>query len=153
MKLVRATDPVLRSRANREPPVAGVELAAEMFTRVKAWGGVGLAAPQVGIGSRIAVVELDEQRFVLISPTLHVPFRARWRREPDIEGCLSLPGRYFTVRRFSEISVTTQLPDGPVTIAARGWLARVIQHELDHLNGLLIDQRGTELGERERGMA
>lgn len=119
-------------------------LAGEMFAALPGWGGSGLAAPQVGYGIRLAVVEFETLRLPLVNPTFSTIGKPRQRLE-DVEGCLSLPGRHFRVKRFPAIVVNTHLPGGMQSLTAHGWLARIIQHELDHLEGVLIDTVGAEI--------
>ncbi|MFG6502212.1 peptide deformylase [Microbacterium sp. P05] len=124
-------------------------LIADMFETMDAAPGVGLAAPQVGVGLRIYTYNYHDDdetpwRGVLINPQL-------WMRplvpgDPDeddeSEGCLSFPGERFALRRSEEVLVTgTDLDGHPVRIEVDGWRARIMQHEFDHLDGVLYVDR------------
>lgn len=103
--------------------------------------GIGLAAPQVGVEARIIVVDPEHDRHqakVLINPVLAwVSADRGW----DVEGCLSVPGRRVTVERATAIRVRYYDAElFPSELAADGLLARCLQHELDHLDGLTIDR-------------
>jgi peptide deformylase len=135
--------PVLRRVAD---PVAEVdpeirELAARMFVTMYASDGQGLAAPQVGLGLRLAVADVPPggARYVLINPRIAWSSQARVR---GVEGCLSIPGVTAVVERPAEVVVEAMDLDGMVqTIGAGGELARCFQHEIDHLDGILYIDR------------
>ncbi len=97
--------------------------------------GIGLAAPQVGLSLRLLVADIGDDPRCLINPELSLlP-----GNETTSEGCLSLPGLSVDVARARIVEVEAQDPEGkPLRFTARGLLARVIQHEVDHLNGVLI---------------
>ncbi len=135
-------DPVLRVKC---PPVerfdAGLrKLAADMVETMHAAPGVGLAAPQVGVELRLAVVDTSigedpAQLHVLVNPEIV----RREGSESDLEGCLSLPGVNDKVDRPLTIAVRAQDAEGrPFELAAEGYLARAICHEVDHLDGILF---------------
>ena len=116
------------------------QLVADMIETMCEANGVGLAAPQVGVDLRIAVIDLDpngEHRPVaLINPVLIELSR---RKSFTDEGCLSFPGVTAKVRRSAEASVSALDLDGKVVeYAAHGLVARAFQHELDHLEGMLF---------------
>ena len=117
----------------------------DMFETMAERGGIGLAAPQVGKSRKIIVVDTMEPggRYALANP------KVLWsskEREPYKEGCLSLPGVEGDVLRPAEVRVRAQrASDGELlTIQANGILARVLQHEIDHLNGVLFIDYLTE---------
>src|SRR5688500_15926877 len=137
-------DPVLREKA---APVAEVNseirtLIADMFDTMYAEEGVGLAAPQVGIGARVIVVdprEGDAQPLALVNPEI-VYFSEDVDRAE--EGCLSIPGLKEIVERALAVRVEGLDREGnPVTIEAEGFLARILQHEVDHIDGILFLDR------------
>jgi peptide deformylase len=162
LPIVQAGDPVLRRPAR---PVAPDEIGSDavqhlvdaMIATVSGVG-VGLAAPQVGVGLRIAVIEdppeyheqmpddlLEAQgrtpveRYVLINPELTVVdgTPVEW-----FEGCLSVDGYRAIVPRFSAVHVRALDRDGrPFELDATGWHARILQHEIDHLDGCLYVDR------------
>jgi peptide deformylase len=123
------------------------KLAGEMFETLMDANGVGLAAPQVGILQRLIVIYLPEGydneddpeiRLALVNPEI---VRAGGR-EWDAEGCLSFPDLYGDVQRYANVTVRAQDIDGKShKIKARGLLARVLQHEIDHLDGILYFDR------------
>jgi len=138
----RYGDPVLRRKAE---PVTAVtaeiqRLIDQMIETMYHDLGIGLAAPQVGIPLRVIVVEdeLGKGPTALINPVITVS-RGQVVGE---EGCLSLPGIFGDVVRAEWLSVSAQNRDGqPVSFEARELLARVIQHEIDHLDGVLFIDR------------
>jgi len=109
--------------------------------------GVGLAAPQVGVALRVAVVdvapgEADSQLHVLVNPSI----LTSEGRESGEEGCLSIPGLAERVDRPKKIRLAAQRADGtPFELEASGFLARAICHEIDHLDGVLFIDRVTGL--------
>lgn len=133
--------PVLRERAKEVASVdEGVRrLVGELRETMHAYRGVGLAANQVGVARRVAVVEAEENDLVvLINPEIV-------EREGEIdeeEGCLSIPDIYGDVRRAARIVVETTALDGQrVRVSATDLKARAIQHEIDHLDGILFLDR------------
>jgi len=136
-------DPILKVRAKPVAPgdlerVRG--LVPRMFLTMYRAPGIGLAAPQVGVGLRFAVVDLqpDDTRapIVLINPEVTVRSEEQATRE---EGCLSLPGQYADVTRPARVTVRyTDLDGGKRKIDADGLLAACLQHEIDHLDGILF---------------
>lgn len=137
-------DPILRAKAE---PVAEItdelrKLIDDMYETMYAEEGVGLAAPQVGVGQRVIVIDPHEDetpRFALINPVLLASSDDTERGE---EGCLSIPGMKEIVERSFAVTVEGLKPDGgPTRIEAEGLLARILQHEIDHLNGILFIDR------------
>ena len=124
-------------------------LVESMFETMYAAGGQGLAAPQVGRSLRLAVVDVPPHGppMVLINPRILNATEARAR---GMEGCLSIPGVWARVERPAGVSVAALDVDGEQqTLQADGELARCLQHEIDHLNGILYIDR---LGALERRM-
>lgn len=110
-------------------------LVEDMFETMYHYNGIGLAAPQIGISKRIIVIDVDDERLALINPAV---VEAEGE-EVDVEGCLSIPGVYGEVRRFSRIKVKAMNTAGEeVWVAADGLLSRCLQHEIDHLLGVLF---------------
>lgn len=116
-------------------------LTEEMFETMIAANGVGLAAPQVGIGKRFFVIIADDDvRRVFINPQIISTSNDLVDYE---EGCLSLPKIYENIKRPSQVTVQALNENGkPFTIEADGLLARIIQHENDHLNGIVFIDKG-----------
>lgn len=142
-------DPVLRSAAT---PVEGFDdslsnLAAEMLVSMREHEGVGLAATQVGRLKRIFVAGLEDEEYAIVNPV--VESRSE-ETETDTEGCLSLPGVQVEVERPVSVTVSGQDTSGnPVRVQATELLARVIQHEIDHLDGITILERTDRESRRE----
>lgn len=147
-------DPVLHTGA-KEVTVFDQDLrdlVQDMYETMDEAPGVGLAAPQVGVNLRIFVYDWDAedgsaQRGVVINPTLEISEipegEPDW--ESEAEGCLSVPGERFPIKRASRALVRgVDLDQNPVEIAAEGWFARIFQHEFDHLNGTLYVDRLVE---------
>jgi len=133
--------PVLRQRAT---PVAVVddavrELVDDLFETMRAAKGVGLAANQVGIARRVAVVDVgddDPPPLVLINPRI---VTARDERETAEEGCLSIPDLYGDVERVLSVTLEALDRDGrPYRADLSGFKGRAVQHEIDHLDGVLF---------------
>lgn len=153
-------DPVLKTRA---APIdtfddALARLAEEMLATMRENEGVGLAANQVGRLKRILVAALEDEEYVVVNPAIEVSDETP---QKDAEGCLSIPGIQVEVERPTAIRITGQNATGaPLAIEASGLLARIFQHEIDHLDGVLIldrtdrDSRKAAMREmRERLMA
>lgn len=144
-KVVKWGDPVLETPAE---PVTNFgtpelrQLIEDMFETMYANKGVGLAAPQIGLSQRLAVVDTSAgedpaMRRVLINPTITV----REGRVVDEEGCLSIPGFRENVARALEVVVEGKDVEGAdVRLEARELMSRAFQHEIDHLDGILFLQ-------------
>lgn len=134
-------DPVLTQAATEVADIDGriAGLVERMTDTMYEANGLGLAAPQVGVGKRLFIYELeDEPLRTVINPKI-VETRGEWEFE---EGCLSIPGLYFPIVRPKEIHITGWDLDGnEVSIEADEIEARCLQHELDHLDGVLLLQR------------
>jgi peptide deformylase len=115
-------------------------LVADLAETMRAAPGVGLAAPQIGVGLRVFTFHLDDvQSGHLINPVLHFPSEDE---QDGPEGCLSIPGLRFECRRREHVVAHGQNMYGdPVTIEGTALLSRCIQHETDHLDGVLFVQR------------
>lgn len=146
-------DPILRRRAEDVTDIDGrvARLADDMHLTLKEAGGLGLAAPQVGVGRRLFVYELhDGVPRTMVNPVID---EAHGEWEFD-EGCLSVPGLYFRITRPKQIHIKGYDLDGrEVSIEADELEARLFQHELDHLDGRLLlellddDQRKSAMRE------
>ncbi len=113
-----------------------------MFIRMRESQGVGLAAPQVGLKQRILVLNHSgaaEDDLVLVNPTI---LKLSGPREVSEEGCLSFPGIYGEVSRPDRVRIKAQTPKGePFEQDYEGFVSRIIQHEMDHLEGVLLIDR------------
>jgi len=137
--------PALREKAVPVRQINGEvrRLVHDMFETMHAAEGVGLAAPQVGVSQRVLVVDVSDQpggqRCALVNPEVE---RASRKTGKEVEGCLSIPGIEESVERPLSVEVSALSPDGQeVRIEAEGLLARVLQHEIDHLDGVLFIDR------------
>lgn len=156
--IVTLPDPVLRRKAK---PVTKFDkslqtLIDDMIETMRDAPGVGLAAPQVGVSERLAVIEYaedeDEEQggenegtpkppkpkrlYVIINPEIVM---ASEEKVQGVEGCLSIPGLLGEVERHEALHVRALNRHGkPVKLKVDGWLARIFQHEIDHLNGVLF---------------
>jgi peptide deformylase len=142
LKVRKYGDPVLRRRAK---PVEAVtpelrRIVADMIDTMYDEVGIGLAAPQVGVSLRLMVVGDDDGREAraLVNPVI----TERGGEVTAEEGCLSIPGVFAPVTRFEWVRLEAQDIDGrSVTFTGRGLRARVFQHEMDHLDGVLFIDR------------
>lgn len=154
LKIARMGHPVLISRADPVPDPTGAELrrlAADMIETMRDAGGVGLAAPQVHVGLRMFVFHLPQSRAadvepippqVVINPAI-TPLDEQI--ELGWEGCLSIPGLRAVVPRHANIVYRGLDLDGaPIEVTASGYHARIVQHETDHLDGVLYPMRVTD---------
>ncbi len=115
------------------------DLLPKMIKTMHTENGVGLAAPQIGIPLRLAVAEVDKKVYYWINPEITSYSQEKIVSE---EGCLSLPGKYFSLLRSETVTVRYLNEKGlPKKLRATGFLATVIQHEVDHLDGILIVNR------------
>lgn len=140
LTLVASDAPVLRKTAPRvAQPATVAGLIADLFATMEAEGGVGLAAPQVGQGVRVFVTSAGGERQAFINPEITSRSRDQILWE---EGCLSLPRLLGDVKRPKRVTVRASGLDGqPIELKTDGLLARVIQHEIDHLDGILFPDR------------
>ena len=134
-------DPVLRQRAPEVTKVTDAQrrLAADMLDTLGVVAGVGLAAPQVGVLERIFVYEVEDRSGTVINPVIV-------ERSPEMiteeEACLSIPGLAFPVERHARVRVEGVDENGDsLVLEGEGLLARVFQHEIDHLDGVLFIDR------------
>ena len=134
-------DPVLKTPAAAVGEIDGkiARLVDEMFdTLYSSENGLGLAAPQVGVQKQIFVWEMDEEPMTIINPEI-VESRGEWVYD---EGCLSIPGLYVEIARPNEVLMRGLDLDGnEIEIEADELMGRLFQHELDHLNGVLMFDR------------
>jgi len=159
-EIVFLPEPVLRRKAK---PVTKFDkesqtLIDDMIETMREAPGVGLAAPQVNISQQLAVIEYDEDEdeeenedappkpkklYVIINPEI---IKASEEKVMGIEGCLSIPGLQGEVERHQSIQVKALNRHGsPVKLKVDGWMARIFQHEIDHLNGVLFTDRATRV--------
>ncbi len=139
-------DPILRTRADEVTEFGPVlrKLVADMDETMENVEGAGLAAPQVGVSLRVFTYQIDGQRGHIINPVLEL---SDDDQEDISEGCLSIPGLGYPVTRRRWTRATgVDVENNPVVIEGEGFLARCLQHETDHLDGVLyIDRLKGEL--------
>ena len=161
LQIVNLPDPILRRKAK---PVTKFDkelqiLIDNMIETMREAPGVGLAAPQVNISQQLAVIEYAEDEdeeeenedappkpkklFVIINPEI---VKASEETVMGIEGCLSIPGLHGEVERHEAIQVKALNRHGnPVKLKVDGWMARIFQHEIDHLNGVLFTDKAVRV--------
>jgi peptide deformylase len=135
-------DPVLTSVAEQVENIDGkiVRLSQAMLQAMYQAPGLGLAAPQIGVQKQIFVYDVDGEPVTLLNPRI-VESRGEWVYD---EGCLSIPGLYVEMLRPKEVLLeAVDLSGNTIQIEADELLARLFQHELDHLNGVLMFERMT----------
>ncbi len=146
--VVQIGDPVLRETCS---PVTRFDeklcsLLDDLKDTVRAEKGAGLAAPQIGVPLRVAVVDVDEGFFEFINPVFV------WQKGEQVgpEGCLSVRGKVGTVRRPDKVKVIFQNRKGDkYSLVARGFFARAICHEFDHLDGIVYIDKATNVRDSE----
>lgn len=135
-------NPVLNTRSDEVTDVDGkfVKLCEDMFTTMYAAPGIGLAAPQIGVQKRFFVYDHDDEPGVVINPVI-----VETRGEAEfVEGCLSIPGLSFEIVRPAEIHVKGyDLAGNEIDLDLDDFAARVFQHEIDHLDGILMESHLT----------
>ncbi len=160
LDIIHPDNPILRKKAKR---VTSFDkklqtLIDNMVETMIEAPGVGLAAPQVAISQRLAVIRLQDDEkskeefgdlagklFVVVNPEI---IKTSKETVEGVEGCLSIPGYLGTVDRFEKITIESLDRHGkPQRIKAEGWLARVFQHEIDHLDGRLYIDIAKEVWE------
>jgi peptide deformylase len=160
--IIQPDNPILRKRALKVTDFGDKfqTLVDDMVETMLDAPGVGLAAPQVAVSQRLIVVRLpddEESReehgkeagvlFVLANPEI---IKASREMVEGVEACLSIPGYFGKVSRHESITITGQDRHGkPVRVKAKDWLARVFQHEIDHLDGRLYIDIATQIWEQK----
>lgn len=154
-EIVTVPAPVLRRKALKVNDFGASlqRLIDDMVETMRDAPGVGLAAPQVDVPLRVIVVEYGEDQdedkppklYVLVNPEI---VRASQETEMGVEGCLSIPGIAGEVERSLAVTVKGFNRRGqPIKVKAQGWLARIFQHEIDHLDGVLFTDRAARVWE------
>lgn len=140
-KIITAENPTLRMKAKKihRFDASLQKLADDMFETMHAANGAGLAAPQIDLSIRLLVAEYEDRRVALVNPEII-------KAEGEVtgsEGCLSIPGYYgANIRRAENVVVKAQdLRGKDIRVRAEGWFARILQHEIDHLDGVLFLDR------------
>ena len=135
--------PVLRQKAKRVSQFDAYlqKLVQDMIETMHDAPGVGLAAPQIGVPLRVAVIEVDDKLTVLVNPEI---VKASDEQEELDEGCLSVPGYWGRITRHRAVTVKARDQRGKeIRVKGEGLFGQALQHEIDHLNGILyIDHPG-----------
>lgn len=132
VKIKNFSDPIIQS------------LAKELLEIMKKENGLGLAAPQLGYNLRMIVINTKESDQIFINPKIY--WKSFFKNEILEEGCLSVPNVFGLVKRAKKVWVKYYNLDGQkIKIKAEGLLARVFQHEIDHLNGVLFIDKAKEI--------
>jgi peptide deformylase len=156
-KIVALPEPVLRRKA-RKVTDFGSDLQViidDMVDTMRDAPGVGLAATQIGESLRVIVVEFGDERNEETPPKLYAVVNPEIARSSEetvmgVEGCLSVPGFAGDVERSINVTIKGQNKQGhPIRIKAEGWLARIFQHEIDHINGILFIDRAQRVWQAE----
>jgi peptide deformylase len=162
-KIVSIPDPVLYRKARTITKFDKnlQTLIDDMIETMRDAPGVGLAAPQVGISERLIVIEYGEEEENEEGEIIELPKKLYVMINPEIvkqseetvmgvEGCLSVPGLVGEVERSEEVQVKGLNRRGqPMKVKAKGWLARIFQHEIDHVNGIVFTQLATKVWKPE----
>ncbi len=147
-EVVQYGAPVLRQPAKPVKNITSnvIKLLQNMADTMYDAPGVGLAAPQIGISKRVVVIDVGDGLLELINPEIV----SRDGSELDSEGCLSLPGIILKVKRAAKVRVKAQNRAGErVEIVGEGMLARALQHEIDHLDGILFIDRAEKPAKKQ----
>ncbi|HEY5001808.1 MAG TPA: peptide deformylase [Ktedonobacteraceae bacterium] len=140
-KIITTENPILRQKAKKvhrfDPSLQ--KLVDDMFETMHTAGGVGLAGPQIAQSIRVFVAEYEDHKIAVFNPEI---VKAEGE-EIGPEGCLSIPGYVGeNIRRAAKVLVKGQDVRGkPIRVPAEGWFARIVQHEIDHLDGVLFIDR------------
>ncbi len=149
-QIIEFGDPLLRRRCE-DVTIFDRELSEtldDMYETMTEAGGIGLAAPQIGILKRFVVIDVDDKhgRIELINPVI----TSMWGKQFEVEGCLSWPGKRGVVQRPMHVRVKALNRFGkPIRFHGKGLLARAFCHEIDHLNGILFEDKVLEWVEDE----
>ncbi len=142
LPIITYPNPILRQVTQ---PVLDVKkpilqkLIKDMLETMEQNNGVGLAAPQIGQSLRLCVIRVEEITYILVNP--RVTYSSR-KKETDIEGCLSFPEKFIAIQRPEQVRVKALNELGmEVTLKTKGLLARALQHEIDHLDGIVFIER------------
>ena len=161
LEIVTLPQTILRHKAHKVSDfgLALQTLVDDMVETRRQAPGVGLAAPQVDESLRLIVVEFGDEEneetptklYVIVNPEITRPSQETL---VGTEGCLSIPGLQGDVERFVAVTVKGLNRRGrPMTVKAKGWLARIFQHEIDHLDGILFTDRAENLWQAEEHQA
>jgi peptide deformylase len=156
-EIIIVPHPTLRKKAEKVTDFGPElqQLIEDMIDTLHEESGAGLAAPQVNVSKQVIVVEFGSEEDEEIPPELYVTINPKITRFSQqmvtgAEGCLSVPGLMGEVDRSEEVVVEGQDRNGePLKMSLQGWAARIFQHEIDHINGILYTDRAMEVWEAD----
>lgn len=152
LPIITNPNPILRRQSAdvKQEIISSSEMLSfyeDMILTMQKKDGVGLAAPQVAQNIRVVVINSKHGILVMINPQIT---KKSWARKKDEEGCLSVPRVFGIVSRHKRVSVTYTSPDGKShKLEANDLLARIIQHEMDHLDGILFIDKAEKIAEQK----
>jgi peptide deformylase len=156
-EIITVPDPTLNTRAEKVKNFSAKlqYLIGDMIETMRSANGVGLAAPQIGISQQIIVVEYTEEKefghdainpkklYVVINPSI---FQFSSKSVVGVEACLSVPGFAGEIVRYQSVKIKGLNRHGrPLRLKVDGWLARIFQHEIDHIHGVLYTDRASRV--------
>jgi peptide deformylase len=146
LEVVKLGNPILTTKAIKVTDPGSDRLrniAADMIETMLFKEGIGIAAPQIGVSERLIIVNAKDGPYSLINPSI---VSHSFRKVTEEEGCLSIPGVFGLVTRFKKVRVTALDLDGHKQLVdGEGLLARVLQHEIDHIDGKLFVDKAKKL--------
>jgi peptide deformylase len=142
LPIITYPNKILETKTKKVANIKSPEVKAlifDMLETLEANKGLGLAANQVGKSLRLCIIKCEGKTHIIINPK----FKAKsWKKVAFEEGCLSFPGLYFPVRRHAKVTIEAEDRKGnKTTLKADGMLSRALQHEIDHLDGILFTSR------------
>lgn len=146
LEVVKEPTPSLRQKSKPVKDFSAPEiqnLIPDLIHTMYKKDGIGIAAPQVGVNIRMVVINTADGPMILINP--EITFKSK-KMESEEEGCLSVPGVYGFVKRYQKIKVKALTYNGKhVNFSAENLFARIIQHEIDHIDGILFIDKAEKL--------
>ncbi len=156
-EIIIVPHPTLRKKAEKVTDFGPdlQQLIEDMIDTLHEESGAGLAAPQINVSKQVILIEFGSEEDEEVPPRLYVTINPKITRFSQqmvsgAEGCLSVPGLMGDVDRSQDVVVEGQDRNGePLKISLQGWIARIFQHEIDHINGILYTDRATQVWEAD----
>ena len=156
-EIIIVPHPTLRKKAEKVTDFGPdlQQLIEDMIDTLHEESGSGLAAPQINVSKQVLLIEFGSEEDEEVPPRLYVTINPKITRFSQqmvsgAEGCLSVPGLMGDVDRSQDVVVEGQDRNGePLKISLQGWIARIFQHEIDHINGILYTDRATQVWEAD----
>ncbi len=156
-EIIIVPHPTLRKKAEKVTDFGPdlQQLIEDMIDTLHEESGSGLAAPQINVSKQVILIEFGSEEDEEVPPRLYVTINPKITRFSQqmvsgAEGCLSVPGLMGDVDRSQDVVVEGQDRNGePLKISLQGWIARIFQHEIDHINGILYTDRATQVWEAD----